>query len=231
MKRVLFVLIIALMFGCEKSVPDLTVTGQIKGLKKGTLYLDRLQDSIIIALDSTSVNGESEFILETDLDEPEVLFLRLDATNSETPRIKFFADTGTTIINTTLKRFIFDAKISGSKQQQKLEEFKTTMSRFNDQNLDIIEDKFNARLDSTKMDSISIREDNLLKRKYLYAINFAMNNRESEVAPYIALSEIYDANIKYLDTLYNALPEHISNSKYGIQLASFIAERKATEGQ
>lgn len=219
------------MVGCEKKVPDLTVTGQIKGLKKGTLYLNRLQDTIITTMDSVTINGEIDYVLQADLAEPEVLFLRLDATNTEIPSIIFFADKGTTTINTTLKRFVYDAKIVGSEQHKKLEEFKETMSKFNDQNLDLIKDKFNAGKDTTMVNSISEKEDNLLKRKYLFAINFAMNNKESEVAPYIALSEFYNANIKYLDTLYKALPENISNSKYGIQLREFIDERKETDNQ
>ena len=231
MKRALVALIVVLMVGCENKVPDLTVTGQIKGLKKGTLYLDRLNDTLITAIDSVTINGDIDYVLQADLAEPEVLFLRLEATNTETSRIKFFADKGTTIINTTLKRFVYDAKISGSEQQKKLEEFRETMSKFNDQNLDLLKDKFNAGNDTIKVNSILEKEDNLLKRKYLYAINFAVNNKESEVAPYIALSEIYDANLKYLDTLYNALPEHISNSKYGIELRDFITERRETENQ
>jgi hypothetical protein len=32
----------------------------------------------------------------------------------------------------------------------------------------------------------------------LYATNFAINNKDYEVAPYIALSEIYDINLKDL---------------------------------
>ena len=46
-----------------------------------------------------------------------------------------------------------------------------------------------------------------------------MNNKDSEVAPYIALSEVFDANIKYLDTLYNVLPKDIALSKYGKELS------------
>ena len=71
--------------------------------------------------------------------------------------------------------------------------------------------------------------DNLLKRKYLYAINFAINNKDNEVAPYIALAEIYDANIKYLDTIYNSLTPDIAKSKYGIELEAFIKQRKEEE--
>ena len=67
------------------------------------------------------------------------------------------------------------------------------------------------------------------KRKYLYTVNFALNNKDSEVAPYIALSEIYDANINLLDTINKVLTPEIKASKYGKKLEEFIAERKAEE--
>ena len=53
-----------------------------------------------------------------------------------------------------------------------------------------------------------------------------MNNRESEVAPYLALSEIYDANVKWLDTINNSLTPKIKGSKYGKELQIFIDKIK-----
>jgi len=43
------------------------------------------------------------------------------------------------------------------------------------------------------------------------------------------LSEVYDANVKYLDTVYKSLTPKIKDSKYGIALESFIQERKKSE--
>ena len=57
--------------------------------------------------------------------------------------------------------------------------------------------------------------DKNLKRQYLYTINFAINNNKSEIAPYIALTDISDAKFKYLDTIYNSLSQNIKASKYG----------------
>ncbi|WP_316931602.1 hypothetical protein [Flavimarina sp. Hel_I_48] len=71
----------------------------------------------------------------------------------------------------------------------------------------------------------------LVRRKYLYTVNFAMNNKNLEVAPYLAISEIFDANVKYLDTIYKALEPDIRKSKYGKTLKGFIKERKKTDKQ
>jgi hypothetical protein len=232
MKKAAFLLVLILITSCGKPEPNLTVTGTIKGLKKGTLYLQQLQDTILVVMDSVIYNGEDNYSLKSDLEAPEILYLTLDKNAGDNiPRIAFFAVPGIIEINTTLKYFEFDAKITGSPLQEKLNEFKGITSRFNDQNLELIVAKFDAQKsgDSAQIEKANQDSDNLLKRKYLYAINFAMNNKNSEIAPYITLSEIYNANVKYLDTIYNALPKDIASSKYGIELEKFIKQRKEEE--
>jgi hypothetical protein len=44
-----------------------------------------------------------------------------------------------------------------------------------------------------------------LTQKNLYATNFAINNKDYEVAPHVALSDIYDINLKYLDTIQKSM--------------------------
>ena len=182
MKKAAGLLILLMIISCGKNEPNLTVTGSIKGLKKGTLYLQQLQDTILVVKDSVIYNGEKNYILTSDLEAPEMLYLTLDKNaGDDIPRILFFAETGTIEINTTLKNFVFDAKISGSSVQKKLEEFKDITSQFNDQNLELIKAKFDAQKsgDSALISKVNEDSDNLLRRKYLYAINFAMNNKDS----------------------------------------------------
>ena len=226
MKRVLGLVFIILLAACSKEDPNFVVSGKVNGLKKGSLYLERLVDTSLVVVDSMIINGDPEFILQAYLTEPEVLYLTLNANNEERPSISFFASEGTTSIHTTLKRFFHDAKIEGSEQQVMLEEYQKMMNQFNDKNLDLIKAEFENQNDSLKLDSIRGLSEQLLKSKYLYTVNYAMNNKDSEVAPYLAVSEIFDANITYLDTLYSVLPVNIANSKYGIQLKDLIQTRK-----
>ena len=60
-------------------------------------------------------------------------------------------------------------------------------------------------------------------------VNFAMNHKEYELAPYLMLSEIYNSNTKYLDTVYKALTPKIKDSKYGKSLESFIKSNKTAK--
>ena len=228
MKKISILFAILLIVSCAKEQHDLTVKTNIKGLKKGTVYLKKVKDTALVTVDSIAINGNSEFELHSDLKEPEVFFLYLDKNSSENDRIAFFADKGITEINTTLKNFVFDAKIKGAAQQKTWDDYKLTMSRFNERNLNLIKEKFEAQKDgdTSKFTNIQKEFDNLLKRKYLYTVNFALTHKDSELAPYLALTEIYNARVKYLDTINNSLTPKIKASKYGKELESFIKSIK-----
>ena len=231
MRQFLYVLITLTIISCGKEQHDLTVITNIKGLKKGTVYLKKVKDTALVTVDSITINGNPEFELHSDLESPEVFFLYLDKNSSENDRIAFFADKGVTTINTTLKNFAFDAKIEGSQQQKTWDEYKKIMSRFNDRNLDLIKENFEAQKngDTSKSNSIQKDYNNLLKRKYLYTVNFALNHKDSELAPYLALTEIYNAQVKYLDTINSSLTPEVKASKYGKKLQSFIDSIKSKE--
>jgi len=228
MKRALILLSLLLIFSCAEKEPDLIVTGTIKGLKKGTLYLQKFRDTALVTIDSLNINGEQPFEFYNDLEEPEVLFLTLDKKSNNTHRLSFFANKGIIEINTSLKRFAYDAEIKGSKQQESYKEYYSIISKFNNQQLELIKSQFEAQqsANDSLIEAANSDSDNLIKRKYLYTVNFALNNVDSEVAPYVAIAEIYDANLKYLDTIYNSLEKDIANSKYGIELEKHIKKRK-----
>jgi len=53
-----------------------------------------------------------------------------------------------------------------------------------------------------------------------------VKNANFEVAPYIALTDLFDANVGLLDTINNSLTPSIKESKYGKQLDAYIQDIK-----
>ncbi|MCA0132076.1 DUF4369 domain-containing protein [Winogradskyella alexanderae] len=206
---------------------NFTLKGSIKGLKKGTVYLQKDSDTSIVNLDSLQIIGEKEFILETNLEEPMLLYLKLFKNDGEEHFIPFFADKGVTEIKTTLDNFNFDVEINGSEQQKLLDSYLDIMEEFKNQNLDLIEASLLAQKDgdSIAFDSITKLSERLIKRKYSYTIQYAMNNSDSEIAPYLALYEVPSANPIYIDSIYNKLTDNIKLSFYGKKLKKFIEAR------
>jgi len=228
MENNIFLILIFLATACSQPSKTMTVNGSIQGFQKGTLYLQRVDDGRFITLDSLAMNSTTDFELGYDLEEAELLFLSFSKDiNAE--RISFFADKGVTTIHTSLKRFKYDAQIEGGTQQQLLDTYYKNIDRFKDQRLDAMEGQLNAEKEGNKdqADSLLAVMDNITKRSYLYTVNFAINNKDSEVAPFVAVSEIYDANVKFLDTINKILPPKIANSKYGIILEAYIETLKS----
>lgn len=230
---VLFSILILVACTEKKSTKNFVLTGNIKGLKSGTLYIQRIKDTLLVAIDTIKINGDSHFTSEFDLQSPEMLYLFLDrgVTNSLDNNIAFFAEKGIMNIETSLDFFTADANITGSKNQELYDEYRKVVSRFVDQDLTLIEKKIKA-YQAKKMDEvIKIDEEQkeIQKRKYLYTTNFAVNHADYEVAPYVALAEIYDINLKYMDTIQKSMTPKVAKSMYGKRLNDFIAARKKEE--
>src|SRR6187402_2377086 len=119
---------VLLLVACNKneSKTNLHITGNIKGLKDGTLYIQKYNDTALIAIDTIKIDGQSTFESNLDLKSPEMLYLYLDSgvTNSLDNNIMFFAEAGTINIDTNLDSFISSANITGSKNQELYEEYK-----------------------------------------------------------------------------------------------------------
>lgn len=231
MKKSLLLILLVLVVSCAKETPDLIVKGTIKGLKKGTIYLKKEQDTAMVTVDSVIINGIPDFELHSNIESPEMFFMYLDKNSSEDDRIAFFADKGITEINTSMKNFVYDAKINGSTQQKVWEEYKLMVRKFNEKNLDLIKENLESQQagDTSKISRIQQDYDNNLKRRYLYTVNFAINNKDSEVAPYLALTEIYNAKINLLDTINKSLTPKVKASKYGKELQKFVEKIKLEE--
>lgn len=234
-KSIIVLLSIVVFASCseKKSTKNFVLTGNIKGLKKGTLYIQRINDTVLVAIDTIKINGDSHFTSEFDLQYPEMLYLFLDrgVSNSVDNNISFFAEKGKMNIETSLDFFTADVKITGSKNQELYDEYKKVVSRFVDQDLDLIEKRINALKDNKIEEAARIEEEQkgILKRKYLYTTNFAVNHGDYEVAPYVALAEIYDINLKYMDTIQKSMTPKVAKSLYGKKLNVFIAARKRDE--
>ena len=236
-KSILALFSILILVSCsEKKAPkNFVLTGNIKGLKSGTLYIQRIKDSSLVAIDTIKIEGDSHFTSQFDLNSPEMLYLFLDrgVTNSLDNNIPFFAEKGMMNIETSLDFFMADVKITGSKNQELYDEYKKVTSRYVDQNLTLIEKKIRAYQEKKidEVNKIDEEQNEIKKRKYLNTTNFAVNHGNYEVAPYVALAEIYDINLKYMDTIQKSMSPIISKSMYGKKLNDFIATRKKEEHQ
>lgn len=228
--KLLVVLIVLAIFSCDNTKPDLFISGQIKGLKKGKLFLQKIKDSAIVNIDSFEFYGSNDFKFETPIEHPEIMYLQLQKDTVEIADnfISFFADKGQLQVDAKLKEFIY-ADVAGDYENQKqFKVYSDNLRRFGDQKLELIEAELEARKakDENLLDSINKSYNRMNRRRYLYTINFAMGHPDLEISPYVVLNQAEYINTKYLDSVYQNLDQKIKNSFYGKKLNDLVTRRK-----
>ena len=219
-----YLILFLLFFSCNINQENFELTGKINGVENDIIYLiqsNNNDDEII--LDSTKVNSSS-FSLKSYIEEPQILTIRLGKSNIN--EIEFFAETGKMTLNTSKKRFQFDAQFSGSKQQSNLDKFNSFLIKLEEEDIDLLELQIqeSIRGNQKRIDSISILRERNNKRKLLFIINYISNNNKETISPYLALKYKEEIQLDYLTKIYNSYNREISESKYGIELNKIISK-------
>lgn len=225
--------VMVLLACSDEKKGNLHIVGEVKGLKKGELFLQKIENRNYVNLDSVTFEGKGSFEFFTNIEEPEVLYLYLvkDDGIDINDRLEFFAEPGEMKINSTRLYFVSEAKVEGSKSHDKLMEYRNMMSKFSNRNLELVKGQLEAQKEGNqaRADSLGILTEKNQTRSYLYTLNFALTNKDSRVSPYITLVEANNAKFKFLDTINNSLTEEVANSKYGKALKEYILLAKRAD--
>lgn len=219
MKKIIILIITTLIISCNSNEKNMNISGNIDGLKKGVLYLQTEKDSLVVNLDSVYLRGGGNYKLSTNIEEPDIYYLYLDKEDGDSLNdiIAFFGNKGEIEINTRLTTFDSSYEISGSRNSDLFQEYNSIMRQYNSKNLDLLEIFYNSQIENNqkKIDSVNLELEKLIRKKYLYTLNFSITNANNEISPYITVSQIPDANIDLLKMIYDTLPYNIKDSKYG----------------
>ena len=132
------VLISILFISCTSKHGNMIVEGKINGLQKGTLYLEKAKDTVLVKVDSVRLDGTNTFTLSDDVASPQIYFISISGTNKI---LQFFGEKGKISITSNLKTFGYNPKITGSKNQEYLDIYRETNTKFNNLRLDLIKEK------------------------------------------------------------------------------------------
>jgi len=217
-------LLLALILASCSNSNELILDVKIKDLKKGKLVLTKLNDSIFQPIDSFNVNGQKNIVFKNELNEPQFLFLNLFTNESYEPlSLSFFAEKGQIKLVTSLEKYGYELKVTGSKNDSIYRNYLKLNKRFNDEKVDLIKKSFKKRK-SQENDSVIIIDDLLLKlnkRQFLHNANYVIRNKNYEISPYLAITDLKDSK-KILDTVYKSLSDKVLKSKYSLILKSLL---------
>ena len=215
--------VLVLLVSCSTATTkNSTIELNIAGLKKGKIYLEQVVDSTLVVLDSVRITREETHRLTVDLAHPEFLIVRLEKEdfNPFNDRISVFADPGKTTITTTLEGFERDAKIVSGTHQKEFESISKMLSDFDTKSLQLYQ------LSQEKEYQFPDRQDSLVFvartneiRRYQYLVNYALNNTDNYLTPFVIVEQGDFLQQKWKDSIYNLLSDQVKSSSYGRQLA------------
>ena len=133
MKKIVFFLaLIISIISCKKE-NEMNIEATITGLKKGTVYLQKIQDSSLVNLDSIVVDGQDSFSLSTVVDAPELFYIYVDKVDGAeyNDRITFFGEKGDLKLNTHLNKINSEVNITGSKNHRIYTEYQNSLKNIN----------------------------------------------------------------------------------------------------
>jgi hypothetical protein len=216
-------IIVIILASCSNN-NELILDVEIKDLKKGKLVLTKHNDSVFQPIDSFNVNGQKNIVFKHELNEPQFLFLNLFTNESYKPlSLSFFAEKGQIKLVTSLEKYGYELKVTGSKNDSIYRKYLKLNKKFNDEKVDLIKKSFEKRK-SQENDSVIIIDDLLLKlnkRQFLHNANYVIRNKNYEISPYLAITDLKDSKI-ILDTVYKSLSDKVLKSKYSLILKSLL---------
>lgn len=216
-------IIVIILASCSNN-NELILDVEIKDLKKGKLFLTKHNDSVFQPIDSFNVNGQKNIVFKHELNEPQFLFLNLFTNESYEPlSLSFFAEKGQIKLVTSLEKYGYELKVTGSKNDSIYRKYLKLNKKFNDEKIDLIKKSFEKRK-SQENDSVIIIDDLLLKlnkRQFLHNANYVIRNKNYEISPYLAITDLKDSKI-ILDTVYKSLSDKVLKSKYSLILKSLL---------
>jgi hypothetical protein len=230
MKNLLYILAVTIVCISCKKENEMHIDATITGLKKGTVYLQKIVDSSLIDLDSIVIDGQDTFSLSTSVNSPELFYIYVDKVDGSdyNDRITFFGEKGELKLNTHLEKINSEVVITGSKNHKIYTEYKKSLKEVNrnlaQANIEYLQAQLNN--DEDEIIATDKKVMALTRAKYLRAIQFALTHKRTSVAAYIGAREIEEANVTYLDSIYNGLSKKAKATIYGLELEELIKARK-----
>ena len=211
------IIIFAIICSCLSDKDEINISGEIKGLNNSFIYL--IQPDSNTLLDSSKVVNE-KFDLTAYINEPLELVLKIQSKDSENI-FSFISEPSAKIIFTSSKeKFEFNGKIENSYLNYEFEKLNGHINRYNDIDLQMLEQQIQASIENNKKKYDSLNEERLKvdQKKILFIVNYCLNNNTNILSPYLAYKYKNNINLGFLENIYQNLSEEMRETYYGRKL-------------
>jgi thiol-disulfide isomerase/thioredoxin len=222
MKRILFLLVLVILFSACKEKVRFTVKGVVKGNKRDYIYLTRLEVDTPVLLDSSKINRNGQFSFKVKAEEPD--FYQVGYSTSDF--ITLLARPGEKIQLTFEGEYLYENyKVDGSEESVKLQALDADLAETH-KKLDSLSTLYEKA--STSPDSITRRTElesqfsSVIKDQRKKNIAFIITNLNS-LASIKALYQkinpetyvLYDSkDLQYMKIVNDTLSKYYPHSKH-----------------
>ena len=211
------IIIFAILYSCLSDKDQINISGEIKGLNNSFIFL--IQPDSNTLLDSSKVVNE-KFNLTAHINEPLELVLKIQSKDSE-KSFSFISEPSAKIIFTSSKeKFEFNGEIENSELNYEFEKLNSHINRYNDINLQMLEQQIQASIENNKKKFDSLNEERLKidQKKILFIVNYCLNNNSNILSPYFAYKYKENINLSFLENIYQNLSLEMRETYYGSKL-------------
>lgn len=223
----LMILIIAVACNNEKNIQDFVVTGKIKNLDNGLVYLKKFTGTGYETVDSSTVEN-GVFSFKGSLEQPELCRIYLYKSDDYVP---VFVENANISVN-----FDFNntdtVEVVGSASHDLLKLFWNATDSI-ENSMKPLSDAYDLAGENGEMDKLNKLElqiDSAYKEYYNYIKKFVKDNSSSAVAAYVLYKYLsHDLELSELEALTNSLDTNLLKSVYGVYLNEQIKIMQRTE--
>ena len=211
------IIIFAILYSCLSDKDQINISGEIKGLNNSFIFL--IQPDSNTLLDSSKVINE-KFNLTAHINEPLELVLKIQSKDSE-KSFSFISEPSAKIIFTSSKeKFEFNGEIKNSELNYEFEKLNSHINRYNDIDLQMLEQQIQASIENNKKKFDSLNEERLKidQKKILFIVNYCLNNNSNILSPYFAYKYKDYINLSFLENIYQNLSFEMRETYYGSKL-------------
>ena len=226
MKKILFLicLTIAILSCKHLAEGEYVISGKIKGMKTGVVYLEKQSPMGmgVVAIDTVKI-VDGKFEIKGKTDEPAIHFIHVDKVNGKVP---FILEGGSITVEVD-KDSIFKSKLSGTYSNDEFSKFNEESSKIQKKLKKPIEDfqaKNMAKIneaqknnDTVALNGFKKEYDNLQKEMTTYTFNYPKDHPKSFISVLIVQAMFGNKDFKDADIekAFNALDASLKKTKPG----------------
>jgi len=237
-KIILLVTVAVVLFSCNNLADgEYIITGNIKGMKTGLVYLEKQSPMGMGmgAIDTVKIE-DGKFEIKGKTGEPEIHFIQVDKVNGKVPLIL----EGGEIEVTVDKDSVFKSKIRGTYNNDEFSKFTNESTKiqkklqknvmaFQTKNRTVIEEAQKTN-DTVAMNKLKKEYDVIQKEMTDYTFDYPKTHPKSFISVLITQAMFNNRNFteKDIEKVYNSLDETLKKTKPGksIQQNLVLAKKK-----